>query len=78
MSIRLTSLRAGAVALAVGGAAAAGGCATISTQQEVQAGGDYSRQINAILSAKPAEPAPTGPVAVPSPDSRNTRDRISA
>jgi len=39
---------------------------------------DYSRQINAILSAKPAEPAPTGPVAVPSPDSRNTRDRISA
>jgi CDP-diacylglycerol--glycerol-3-phosphate 3-phosphatidyltransferase len=39
---------------------------------------DYSRQINAILSAKPAEPAPTGPVAVPSPDSRKTRDRISA
>jgi len=49
MSIRLTSLRAGAVALAVGGAAAAGGCATISTQQEVQAGAEYSRQINAQL-----------------------------
>src|SRR5215212_5957386 len=50
MSIRLTSLRAGAVALAVGGAAAAGGCApAMTTQQEVQAGGDYSRQINAQL-----------------------------
>jgi len=50
MSIRLTSLRAGAVALAVGGAAAAGGCApAMTTQQEVQAGSDYSRQINAQL-----------------------------
>ena len=50
MSIRLTSLRAGAVALAVGGAAAAGGCApAMTTQQEVQAGGDYARQINAQL-----------------------------
>jgi len=50
MSIRLTSLRAGALALAVGGAAAAGGCApAMTTQQEVQAGGDYSRQINAQL-----------------------------
>ena len=50
MSIRLTSLRAGAVALAVGGAAAAGGCApAMTTQQEVQAGTDYARQINAQL-----------------------------
>ena len=50
MSIRLTSLRAGALALAVGGAAAAGGCApAMTTQQEVQAGGDYARQINAQL-----------------------------
>lgn len=50
MSIRLTSLRAGAVALAVGGAAAAGGCApAVTTQQEVQAGSDYARQINAQL-----------------------------
>jgi predicted Zn-dependent protease len=50
MNIRLTSLRAGAVALAVGGAAAAGGCApAMTTQQEVQAGSDYSRQINAQL-----------------------------
>ena len=50
MSIRLTSLRAGAVALAVGSAAAAGGCApAMTTQQEVQAGGDYARQINAQL-----------------------------
>ena len=50
MSIRLTSLRAGAVALAVGGATVAGGCApALTTQQEVQAGTDYSRQINAQL-----------------------------
>ena len=50
MGIRLTSLRAGALALAVGGAAAAGGCApAMTTQQEVQAGGDYARQINAQL-----------------------------
>jgi predicted Zn-dependent protease len=50
MNIRLTSLRAGALALAVGGAAAAGGCApAMTTQQEVQAGGDYARQINAQL-----------------------------
>jgi len=49
MGIRLTSLRAGAVALAVGGAAVAGGCATISTQQEQQAGAEYSRQVNAQL-----------------------------
>ena len=49
MSLRLTSLRAGAVALAVGGAALAGGCATVSTQQEVQAGAEYSRQVNAQL-----------------------------
>jgi len=42
---------------------------------------DYSRRINVILSAKPGstEPAaPPGPVAVPSPDSRKARDRISA
>ena len=50
MSLRLTSLRAGALALAVGGAAAAGGCApAMTTQQEVQAGGDYARQVNAQL-----------------------------
>ena len=50
MNIRLTSFRRGTAALALGGAvAAAGGCATISTQQEVQAGAEYSRQINAQL-----------------------------
>lgn len=50
MSIRLTSFRAGAAALALGGAAAAGGCApAMTTQQEVQAGTDYARQINAQL-----------------------------
>jgi predicted Zn-dependent protease len=35
--------------LALCGAASAGGCATISTQQEVQLGADYSRQINQQL-----------------------------
>lgn len=50
MSNRLTGFRRGAAALALGGAvAAAGGCATISTQQEVQAGAEYSRQINQQL-----------------------------
>lgn len=50
MSNRLTGFRRGAAALALGGAVAtAGGCATISTQQEVQAGAEYSRQINQQL-----------------------------
>jgi predicted Zn-dependent protease len=50
MSIRLTSFRKGAAALAFGGVVAtASGCATVSTQQEVQAGSEYSRQINAQL-----------------------------
>jgi beta-barrel assembly-enhancing protease len=48
MNIRLTRLRAGSVALVVGATAA--GCApAMTTQQEVQAGSDYSRQINAQL-----------------------------
>jgi predicted Zn-dependent protease len=50
MSVRLTTLRAGAAALALGGATVAGGCApAVTTQQEVQAGADYSRQINQQL-----------------------------
>jgi CDP-diacylglycerol---glycerol-3-phosphate 3-phosphatidyltransferase len=36
---------------------------------------DYSRRINDILAAKPG---PSGPVAVPSPEQKRTRDRISA
>jgi beta-barrel assembly-enhancing protease len=48
MNIRLTRLRAGSVALVVGATAAS--CApAMTTQQEVQAGSDYSRQINAQL-----------------------------
>ena len=42
---------------------------------------DYSRRINVILAAKPGSDEPAaaaGPVAVPSPDSRKARDRISA
>lgn len=47
MRLALRSLRAGAAALALGTAAA---CApALTTQQEVQAGADYSRQINAQL-----------------------------
>ncbi len=41
--------RRGAAVLALCGAASAGGCATISTQQEVQLGTDYARQINQQL-----------------------------
>ena len=41
--------RRGAAVLALCGAASAAGCATISTQQEVQLGADYSRQINQQL-----------------------------
>jgi len=50
MSLRLTSFRAGAVALALGGAATAGGCApAVTTQQESQIGQQYSQQINQQL-----------------------------
>lgn len=50
MSLRLTSFRAGAVALALGGTAAAGGCApAVTTQQEAQIGQQYSQQINQQL-----------------------------
>jgi predicted Zn-dependent protease len=50
MSLRLTSFRAGAVALALGGAATAGGCApAVTTQQEAQIGQQYSQQINQQL-----------------------------
>ena len=41
--------RRGAAVLALCGATAAGGCASISTQQEVQLGTDYARQINQQL-----------------------------
>jgi predicted Zn-dependent protease len=41
--------RRGAAVLALCGATAAGGCATVSTQQEVQLGTDYARQINQQL-----------------------------
>ena len=50
MGMQLTRVRAGALALALGGNAVAGGCApAVTTQQEVQAGADYARQINAQL-----------------------------
>ena len=50
MGMQLTRVRAGALALALGGTAVAGGCApAVTTQQEVQAGADYARQINAQL-----------------------------
>ena len=50
MSLRLTAFRAGAVALALGSTAVAGGCATaVSTQQEEQIGQQYSQQINQQL-----------------------------
>lgn len=51
MRIRLTSpLRAGALALALGGASVAGGCApAVTTQQERQLGASYSAQINRQL-----------------------------
>ncbi|HYJ80880.1 MAG TPA: M48 family metallopeptidase [Longimicrobiaceae bacterium] len=47
----LTSrVRCGALALALGGVAVTGGCApAVTTQQEVQLGADYSRQINRQL-----------------------------
>ena len=50
MSNRLTRrVRVGALAFALGGATALGGCATVSTQQEVAIGADYARQINRQL-----------------------------
>ncbi|HEX8691871.1 MAG TPA: M48 family metallopeptidase [Longimicrobium sp.] len=51
MRIRLTSpLRAGALALALGGTAVAGGCApAVTTQQEQQLGANYAAQINRQL-----------------------------
>ncbi|HYH79564.1 MAG TPA: M48 family metallopeptidase [Longimicrobium sp.] len=46
----LRSFRAGAAALALGSTAAVGACApAMTTQQEVQAGADYARQINSQL-----------------------------
>jgi predicted Zn-dependent protease len=46
----LKGLRAGTAALALGSAATVGACApAITTQQEVQAGADYARQINQQL-----------------------------
>jgi predicted Zn-dependent protease len=52
MNLRLTAFRAGAFALAVGGAASLGGCASagqVSTQQEEQIGAQYAQQINQQL-----------------------------
>jgi predicted Zn-dependent protease len=50
MRLALRSLRAGAAAVALGTTATVGGCApAMTTQQEVQAGADYARQINAQL-----------------------------
>ena len=51
MRIRLTSpFRAGALALALGGTAVAGGCApAVTTQQEQQLGANYAAQINRQL-----------------------------
>jgi beta-barrel assembly-enhancing protease len=51
MSQALTSsVRRGAMVLALSGATVAGGCAPqMSTQQEMQIGADYARQINAQL-----------------------------
>jgi predicted Zn-dependent protease len=51
MRIRLTRrARGGALALALGGGAVLGGCApAVTTQQEVQLGRDYSRQVNQQL-----------------------------
>jgi predicted Zn-dependent protease len=48
LALRARARRSAAV-LALCGATAAGGCASISTQQEVQLGSDYSRQINQQL-----------------------------
>ena len=46
----LRTFRAGTAALVLGGTAAVGGCApAMTTQQEVQAGADYARQINQQL-----------------------------
>ena len=50
MRLALRSLRAGAAAVALGTTATLGGCApAMTTQQEVQAGADYARQINQQL-----------------------------
>lgn len=50
MRTALRSLRAGAAVVALGSAATMGACApALTTQQEQQAGADYSRQINAQL-----------------------------
>jgi predicted Zn-dependent protease len=50
MRLALRSLRAGAAAVALGTTATLGACApALTTQQEVQAGADYARQINAQL-----------------------------
>jgi predicted Zn-dependent protease len=50
MRLALRSLRAGAAAVALGTTATLGGCApALTTQQEVQAGADYARQINQQL-----------------------------
>ena len=49
----------------------------IATVAAIVSAVDYSRRINAILAVRP-DAEPTGPVAVPSPDAKRTRDRISA
>jgi predicted Zn-dependent protease len=52
MRLQLTAFRAGALALALGGGASLGGCASasqVSVQQEQQIGGQYSQQINQQL-----------------------------
>jgi len=50
MKTALRSLRAGAAVVALGSAATVGACApALTTQQEVQAGADYARQINQQL-----------------------------